>query len=130
MLPEALNFSDFEGIKYPTSTFKIDLGKNKVVGKTDNVEAVKQAVFLMLKTERNYSEIYEDYGLAVNDLIGQDVFYIMSDIKRRIKETLKEDDRILEVDSFTFNEVAENLEVSFVVHSIYGNFTESEVFKI
>ena len=130
MLPEALNFSNFSEADQSSLTFKIDFKKNKIVGKVDGIEAVKQAVFLMLSTERDYSEIYKDYGIKINDLLGQDIYFIASELKRRIKEALKEDNRIVEVDNFEFNEIDEGLEITFDVASISGSFPSKGVDNI
>lgn len=128
MLPEDIVFN--EKVEQLSLTFKIDFENNKIVVKIDELEAVKQAVFLILKTERNYSEIYKDYGIKIIDLIGQDINFIASMLKQRITETLKEDDRITEVENFIFNEIDEGLEVGFDVISIYGSFTSKGVYDV
>lgn len=128
MLPETLNFT--EEAEQPSLTFKIDFEKNKIVGKTDGLEAVKQAVFLMLSTERDYSEIYNYYGIKFYDLIGRDIYLAVSELKRRIIEILKNDNRILEVENFKFNEIDEGLELVFDVVTIYGKFASRGVFKV
>lgn len=130
MLPEALNFTNLSEAGQPTLTFKIDFKKNKIVGKISGIEAVKQAVFLMLSTERDYSVTYKDYGIKINDLLGQDIYFIASELKRRIKEALKEDDRIVEVYNFEFNELDEGLEITFDVASIFGSFPSKGVYNI
>lgn len=129
MIPESINYIG-ERQKQASLTFKIYFDSNRIVNRIDNIEAVKQAVFLMLLTERDYSEIYEGYGLKVSDLIGQDIGLVTSEFKRRIIECLKEDDRIVEVDTFEFIEDKEGLLVTFRVSSIYGDFPSKVVHMI
>jgi len=129
MIPETL-YITMETKQKPSLSFKIDFDRNKIIGKTDELEAVRQAAFLMLSTERDYSPIYEDYGIKYDDLIGKDKYFVLSELKRRITESLKEDDRIIEVDNFEFNEINDGLETTFDVISIYGSFASKGVFNI
>lgn len=129
MIPEVINLTE-QSDEQPSLTFKIDFDKNKIVGMTDNLEAVKQAVFLILSTERNYSPIYKDYGINYDDLIGKDKYFVISELKRRVAESLKEDDRINDVQNFKFNDVDDGLELTFEIISIYGNFVTGGVFNV
>ena len=52
--------------------------------------------------------------------------YVTSEIKRRIKEALMQDDRIIDVNRFEFDRDREELHVYFNVISTEGEF-ESEV---
>lgn len=128
MIPETIGLTE-ETIQ-PSLSFKIDFDRNKIISKIDELEAVKQAAFLILATERDYSPIYEDYGIKYDDLIGKDKYFVLSELKRRITESLKEDDRITEVDNFEYNEIDDGLETTFDVISIYGNFSTKGVFNI
>lgn len=130
MIPEDIIIKVKEDTEHPSTTFRVDFLKNKIIGKTDELEAVKQAVFLLLSTERNYSAIYNDYGIKLDDIIGQDINLAASELKRRIIESLKEDDRIIDAQDFTFNEINEGLEVEFTVVSIYGNFASRGVYNL
>ncbi|AZK48786.1 DUF2634 domain-containing protein [Paenibacillus lentus] len=116
---------DFELENQPTKTFKLNLDKNRIVGKIDEIEALKQAIFLILSCERYEHIIYSwNYGFESNDLIGKPIDFVMSEVKRRILEALLQDERITGVDSFEFNRNKKKLHVTFTVHSIYGDFTE------
>lgn len=129
MIPEDITIIG-DSQEQSSTTFKIDFKKNKIVGTTDELEAVKQAVFLVLITERDYSEIYQDYGIKTADLIGQEFSFAASELKRRIRETLTEDDRITEVENFTFTDAEDGLFVEFDVISKYGTLHEGEVYDI
>lgn len=129
MIPEDIIIAQ-DNSQQPSRTFKIDFKKNKLIGTTDDLEAVKQAVFLMLITERDYSTIYKDYGIKTADLIGQEFSFVASELKRRIRDTLMEDDRITEVENFTFIDAEDGLLVEFDIVSIYGLFHEGRTYSI
>ncbi|QDY21912.1 hypothetical protein CGQ39_13410 [Clostridium botulinum] len=129
ILPQGAVISDdleVEEIIEPTKTYKIK--DNKIVGFTDGKEALKQAIQLILGTERYEYLIYSwNYGSELNGLIGKQKDIAESEFKRRIREALSQDDRINNVDNFIFKYDKDGVEVSFTVFSIYGEFTESVV---
>ncbi|HBB27662.1 MAG TPA: DUF2634 domain-containing protein [Clostridiales bacterium] len=129
MLPEELTIIVDEEIS-SSLTYKIDFKNDKVKSKIDDLEAVKQAVFLVLITEKNYSEIYENYGIKVEDLIGQDFGLVSSELKRRITEALLGDDRIETVNNFTFKQIEDGLLTTLNIVSIFGEFTSEGVYNI
>ncbi len=98
-------------------------------GKIDQIEAVKQAVYLILNTERYEFLIFSwNYGAEMKDLIGREKEYVCPEIKHRITEALTQDDRIREVTDFKFTKEKGKMIVSFMVHSIFGDFPgEKEV---
>nr|WP_294493098.1 DUF2634 domain-containing protein [uncultured Anaerosporobacter sp.] len=116
-------------LEVPSKTFFIDFINNKVVGTVDGIEAVKQAVFLILNTERYENMVYDwDYGFETQDLIGMPIGYIYPELKRRIEEALTQDDRIESVEAFDFEKSGAIVTVSFTVISKQGIFeTETEV---
>ncbi|MBY6879652.1 DUF2634 domain-containing protein [Clostridium botulinum] len=110
----------------PTKTYKIK--DNRIVGVVDGKEALKQAIQLILGTERYEYLIYSwNYGSELNGLIGKQKDIAESEFKRRIREALSQDDRINNVNNFIFKYDKDGVEVSFTVFSIYGEFTESVV---
>lgn len=131
MLPINNNLVNTEDtvLEIPSKTFFIDFINNKVVGTVDGVEAVKQAVFLILNTERYENMVYDwDYGFETQDLIGMPIGYIYPELKRRIEEALTQDDRIESVEAFDFEKSGAIVTVSFTVISKQGIFeTETEV---
>lgn len=116
-------------LEVPSKTFFIDFINNKVVGTVDGIEAVKQAVFLILNTERYENMVYDwDYGFETQDLIGMPIGYIYPELKRRIEEALTQDDRIESVEAFDFEKSGAIVTVSFTVISKQGIFeTATEV---
>lgn len=122
--------ADFdEAVALPTKNYKIYTAKNRIAGFIDEIEALKQAIFLMLSIERYDYIIYSwDFGVEFKDLFGKATSYVLPEIKRRTSECLIQDDRILAVDGFRFDVKKNKVHETFTVHSIYGEFEmEKEV---
>ena len=128
MIPTAISqteelVNDFEvrGI-LPTKTYHLRILTMRVQGLTDGLEAMKQAVFKILQTERyRYSKIYSgNYGVELWDLIGQPIPYVLPEIQRRITEALTWDERITAVNGFEFEVQKSKVHTTFKVHTIYG----------
>lgn len=115
--------------KYPNRTYKIVFNNDRISGYTDDLDALTQAVYLILSTERYQHMIYSwDYGVELLDLIGKPMPYVMAEIPRRIKEALIQDNRIEDVVNFEFEKRGKQLNVKFTVISNIGNIpTELEV---
>jgi phage baseplate assembly protein W len=113
------------GVRQPSNTYKMKIEEERVDGKiVDEVEAVKQAVYKILNTERYKHIIYStDYGVELADLFGKPIPYVLPEIPRRITEALLVDDRIKKVDSFELDYTKKgDVTCLFVVHSIFGAF--------
>ena len=118
---------DFEETVGPTKNYKIVYEKDKVAGFTDNIEAMKQAIYLMLSVERYDFSIYSfNAGVEFKELIGKPVTYVASEVKRRIRECLLQDDRINEVDSFEVTIKKSSVIVKYVAHTIFGDLEEQQ----
>src|SRR5690606_11994314 len=113
----------------PSLTYGIDFEKGREVGMIDVIEAVKQAVFLILKTERSrYLRYTADYGSELEGLIGRDRLFVQSELKRRIREALMRDDRIEDVTNFRLQFNGDRVLVRFTVISNFGEIEmEQEV---
>lgn len=114
---------------YPSRTYRINFDTNNISGYVDELEAVKQAVYLILSTERYEYIIYSwDYGIELIDLFGKPIPYVMSELPRRIKEALLVDNRITDVVNFEFERKGTQLKTTFTVVTDIGNIpTELEV---
>lgn len=109
--------------KQPTLTYTPDLQRP-----IDGLEAMKQAILLILSIERYDWAIYSpDYGIELNDLYGQSPYYVYPELKRRIVEALKHDDRVIDVYDFTYEVQGEKLIVTFNVNTDYGQLEGIEV---
>ena len=112
-----------ESNQEPSYTYAMNNDTSKIVGKCDDIEAVKQAVYKMLNTERYESPIYSwDYGVELKELFGKPRYYCCAEIERQFTEALLIDDRITDVSNFAFSfpkrgEIA----VSFNVTTTYGD---------
>lgn len=107
---------------FPSKTYGIDFKSKKVVGFIDNIESIKQTIFSILSTERYEHLIFSfDYGVELQDLIGEDPIYVKADIHRRVEEALLQDDRILSVDNPSIATEGDCLFYSCTVNTIYGN---------
>ncbi len=115
----------------PWKTFRIDFNTGHINGTIGEEEALKQAVTLMLNTHRYENEIFSwNYGLDINDLIGKDISYVMPMVKKRIRETLLQDDRIEDITDFDISiKEKSKLLISFVLVEKRGDeiYIEGEV---
>ena len=113
----------------PSNTFFIDFEKGRISGFIDEKEAVKQAIMLILNTERYKFLIYSwNYGAEFEALIGTHPDIVEDEAERLISEALLQDDRITAVYDFEFSRNRDTLLVNFKVDSIYGGIDiETEV---
>lgn len=130
---------DIEEITHPNRTYRISFKEisdtqhsqygTRIDGTVDDLEAVRQAVYVILGTERYKFPIYSwDYGVELVDLIGKPMPYIMAELPERIKEALLVDNRISDVTDFEFSPNGKKLGVSFTVISNAGSIlNEMEV---
>ena len=106
----------------PSKTYYINRNTNRISGYIDDKDAIVQAIYLILSTERYESVIYNwYYGTEFDSLVGKDRDFVKSELKRRIVEAILEDDRILDVTDFdiSFNKDVAN--VVFLVETNIGD---------
>lgn len=121
MLPE-LNAINQMDETMPSYTYNINRNTNRISGYIDDKDAIVQAIYLILQTERYESMIYNwYYGAELDNLIGKNRNYVTSELKRMIREALIEDDRISEVTSFSFSYKDDSILVQFLVQTIIGD---------
>lgn len=134
MIPSTTGFleQDFEIEKQPTHTYRMNLSTDAVRGYTDGKEAIKQAIYKILNTERYQYIMYSwNYGVELLDLYGEPVSYVCPELERRIREALVWDDRIESVDNFEFNISKKGeINVSFTAHTVFGDVAAEKVVKI
>lgn len=113
----------------PSLAYALQIEKDRIRSTVDNIESVRQAVYLILCTERYAYLIYSwNYGVELKELIGQSIDYVLPEIKRRVTEALLQDDRITAVDNFDFETGRKTVHVTFTVYTLFGNIeTETEV---
>ena len=103
MIP-ARGFSGMTVEQQPSLTFCMEDDKQRVRGICDNIDAIKQAIYLILSVERYTCPLVSwDYGVELADLLGQPITYCVPQIEKRIREALEQDDRITRVYDFEFD---------------------------
>lgn len=113
----------------PSRDYQVISTKDRIQGYVEGIEAIKQAIYFILNTERYEFPVYSwQYGVELIDLIGKPPQVIVPEIKRRIRDALTADDRILSVDDFQFEFNKKKVHVSCVATTIYGDLlVEREV---
>lgn len=125
------NIGEYEIITYPTKTYDIDIEKGRIKGYIDEQEAMKQAIFLALSTERYDYVIYDhNYGITLKDLFGKDKYIACAVLERRIRDTLSVDDRIVSLTDFDFEVGRHSVSVTFNVKTIFGEVSEEVSFNV
>ena len=128
---EDVSIINFDVRQEPSKTFKLNIEKNRVDGICDDVEALKQTIFLILNTERYEHLIYSrNYVVELNDLIGEPISYVIPELERRITEALIQDDRIENIDNFEFQNIKGKVQCRFSVHTKYGNIKAEKVVSV
>lgn len=116
-----------ESDRMPSYTPKIDFERNRIIGTIDDLEAMEQAIYLILQTERYESLIYNwYYGVEFDTLIGKSRELITSELERRIREALLEDDRINRITDFNIEFTSDKAIVTFTVNTIFGDIESLE----
>lgn len=132
MIPSTTGFlkQNFEFEGQPTNTYKMNMQLNLIRGYTDGIEAMKQAIYKILLTERFQYIMYSgNYGIETLDLYGQPISYVCPELERRISEALLWDNRIQSVTDFDFDTSKKGIiHVSFTAHTVFGEIqAEKEV---
>ena len=134
MIPTGNNIltTNLEVVMMPSKQHMMILDKDRIIGKCDKLEAIKQTIFKILNTERYKYIIYSwNYGIELEDLFGQPVLFVCPEIERRVKEALLQDDRITAVDSFDFDISKRGVvSVTFTAHTIFGDLNEGMAVNI
>lgn len=121
MIPTTANIPEFTIDAQPGLTYYLNIERDIIAGSTDNIDALQQAIYLILSTERYAHVIYSwNYGVELIDLIGREKQYVVPELKRRITEALLQDDRINSVEDFEITNNKNKYSCVFRVKSIYG----------
>lgn len=126
-LPEGVGLDvSLDYIDRPTNTFLIDWTSKQIAGMDDGLAAMRQAVEIILRNERFHWQIYDSsFGSELEELVGEEYDYIVSELPRRIEEAFSVDNRILSVENFVFTEASGGrLLVTFDVVTVYGSLRE------
>ena len=127
MIPETLNSDnliDIDEFESPPSlTYRLDFINRRIIGRVDGKEAVMQFIKKVLDNRKYAYEIYDwYYGNELLGLVGMSYDYFSVEAPRIVEEALLVDDRITYIDSWSFTRLsADSMEISFLVHTIYGD---------
>lgn len=135
MIPKITNdnlVADFEIQKQPSKTYKMNIEEETIVGHiTDDLAAIKQAIYKILNTERYQYLIYSwNYGVELQELFGQPLPYVYPELKRRITEALLADDRITDVSDFEFSHRRGEVSCKFKATTVRGVIDAEKVVRI
>ncbi len=134
MIPKStiLPGQDFKIEEQPTYTYEMNPESGLIRGYVDGIDAMEQAVYKILSTERYRYIIYSwNYGIELEDLFGQPVSYVCLELERRIREALLWDTRIEDVGDFRFDTSARGtVHAYFVVHTVFGDLDADKEVEI
>jgi hypothetical protein len=122
-IPEgALVGEEIEVETEPSLTYQLDFENKRIAGFIDEKEAIRQAIAKILLTERFEFLIYsEDYGFEGQGFTNAPQLFVESELKRRITEALLQDDRIEDVDEFSFTFGNDSVLGEFVAITEFGD---------
>lgn len=121
-LPESITF---EVAQESGLTWYIDQTAGRIKGTCDGYEAVKQAVEIILNTERYKWQIYlPSSGVDYDELLGQDAGYVAIELQRKVREALMMDSRVLGISGFEYTSEDGILRASFTVDTVFGALME------
>lgn len=122
-LPEGTDLEDLVNESLPTNTFLINPEGDQIAGMNEDLEAMRQAVEIILTTKRfNYQIYTSNFGVELDDLIGEDPDYIESTLPERIRDAFSVDDRILMEKNYNFEVNGDKMLVTFEVVTVFGTF--------
>lgn len=105
-----------------SDSYRMQIENERVRGTVTELEALAQACYKALNTERYRFVIYSwDYGIELNDLFGKPVSYVFAVLPDRIRDCLMQDDRVEGVDGFELSSNGGDVLCKFTVHSSFGD---------
>lgn len=118
---------DIQEVQYPNLTYKMNFEDETIRNYTNDLEAIEQACYKILSTERYRYIIYSwGYGIELDALFGQPLPYVYSELPRRIKEALLYDDRISDVTDFQLSHKKGDVTALFTVVTTAGTLELSK----
>lgn len=128
ILPEAtLNLQN--GVvyqDYPTKTFYIDPESHHISGYTDGLQAMTQAVEIIVNIERFFWQIYSpNFGMQWRGLIGNNPDFVGAEMKKRLDNAFSVDTRIYGTSNYNYSVNGDVLTATFTVNTVYGDVSQS-----
>ena len=112
---------------YPLSSIYYETVQvDRISGFIDDLDAIRQAVYHILSIERYSCLIYDDnYGVELQQYIGQDFEYLKVTIQKTLEEALMQDERIISIDVIDIEKI--DNETANVKLSIQANVGEIQM---
>ena len=106
----------------PTAyTYRLDVQRGEISGMVDGLDAMKQAIYLILSCPRFENAIFSwNYGSELGALVGKPLSWAIPEIRRRVEEALLQDSRIKSLSDFRFEKRRGAVSTSFTAHTAYG----------
>lgn len=116
---------------YPSYTYRLDRKNERILGHTDDLDAVAQTAVMAITTEAYKYPIYPNgFGIETRDLYGKHPNYVKVKIQSRVERAVAGDDRILGMEDFKCDQTGGDCHVSFTLLTIYGDTEIDEVIHI
>ncbi|WP_028559012.1 DUF2634 domain-containing protein [Paenibacillus pinihumi] len=113
--------AEFNESEQPSRTYMLDFARGRVSGMVDELEAVKQAVYKALSTDRFFHFIYTtNYGSEVQINSAE------TELERWVNEALLQDDRITAIENYQVTVNGDSALMEFTVVSTLGRFSVSQ----
>jgi len=122
-LPDVSAFSEEQS---PGKTYRLDLNNKRIAGIIDDLDAIAQAAYKILYTERYAWLIYDwTYGMQIEQYIGKSMPFVIADLQEAITEALQVDDRIVAVQDFKIEKT--QLDALYVEFTVISNVGSTEI---
>ena len=106
----------------PSLTWIADPVTNRLQGRGDNWEAVRQAVEVIVNVERFKWQIYTpNFGTDYDGLLGTEPGYAASEMRRRLEDAFLPDNRILGIKDYIYSFKGVDLSISFTARTVFGD---------
>lgn len=120
-LPDSIDLENLDYQEETSNTYIANTDAGQILGMNAGLEAMRQAVELILTTKRYNYQIYSsNYGIELDDLIGEDRDYIKSVLPSRVKDAFSVDNRIIDAQNFKFSFEGDKAIVTFDVITVFG----------
>lgn len=115
----------------PSLTWIADPVTNRLRGRGDNWEAVRQAVEVIVNVERFKWQIYTpNFGTDYDGLLGTEPGYAASELRRRLEDAFLPDNRILGIKDYAYTFKDVSLTVTFTALTVFGDVPGSMEVKL
>ena len=123
--------ADFSFTQKPGYSHRLDFKNKCIVGYLDGLEAYRQAVFMILNSERTQYEIYSwNFGIEAKRLQGRPVELVEAWGERAITDALMQDDRTVFVGDFKWTHSKSKSHVLFTAECAEGEIETGWDFRV